>query len=32
LPTQIPEHLRHDNPGLFNLLFGAYGFPVGLAM
>lgn len=26
-----PE-MRHDNPGWFNLLFGAYGFPVGLSM
>lgn len=29
---QIPEATRAANPGMFNLLFGAYGFPVGLSM
>jgi formate/nitrite transporter FocA (FNT family) len=29
---QISADDRHENPGLFNLLFGAYGFPVGLSM
>jgi formate/nitrite transporter FocA (FNT family) len=30
--TQIPAATRKENPGIFNLLFGAYGFPVGLSM
>lgn len=32
LLLQINPEMRHDNPGMFNLLFGAYGFPVGLSM
>eukprot|EP00878_Enallax_costatus_P003944 GHUV01004165.1.p1 GENE.GHUV01004165.1~~GHUV01004165.1.p1 ORF type:complete len:364 (+),score=79.37 GHUV01004165.1:278-1369(+) len=29
---QIPLDQRKANPGVFNLLFGAYGFPVGLSL
>jgi len=32
LTLQINPEARHENPGMFNLLFGAYGFPVGLSL